>query len=70
MPISLTGIIGMAFMWMLLFVFVSSCWAEMHVSNEDAALVLVPHGENPETSLNKVVIPHGQFEFLSKKHTH
>uniref|UniRef100_A0A914YI72 Abnormal cell migration protein 18-like fibronectin type I domain-containing protein n=1 Tax=Panagrolaimus superbus TaxID=310955 RepID=A0A914YI72_9BILA len=40
------------------FLFVGTCCAEMHVSNDDAALVLVPHGENPDTSLNKVIIPH------------
>uniref|UniRef100_A0AC35EZF8 Uncharacterized protein n=1 Tax=Panagrolaimus sp. PS1159 TaxID=55785 RepID=A0AC35EZF8_9BILA len=30
----------------------------MHISNNDATLVLVAHGEDPDTSLNKVIIPH------------
>lgn len=54
----------MGFITVVLLLFlINKCYGEMHVSNNDAALVLVPHGENPDTSMNKVVIPHGNFLF-------
>ena len=42
----------------LIFFLWISCWAELQISSDDA-LVLVPHGDDPDTSKDRVIIPHG-----------